>query len=204
MPFVIPPLPYKRNELAPHLSEQVVTTHYDIHTMRYFNKMNDLIADTILESSPTLLDAIEIARDFTFNNNAVLLDNMHQAWNHQFYWEGLCPASQGGTPSAELLKLINIEFDSFENFKKTFIDTGVKGFGSHWTWLIAHNTRLYIKNTPNANMPSIKTGFHPLFCLDGWEHAYYLQYPAEKAQYYEAVWNLLNWNRINERFTTET
>lgn len=195
MSFKLPPLNYSLSSLSPHLTEQVVDIHYNKHTKRYFDTSNELIKGTAFEKYTNLLDAIAQATLYT--STGALLDNLHQAWNHQFYWNNLCPTKDAGEPSQPLLKFINIEFDSFDKFKKEFIEQGCKGVGSHWTWLVLHNNRLYIKNTPNASTPLTHT---PLLAIDGWEHAYYLQYPAEKKQYFEAVWNLINWNIVNERF----
>jgi len=198
--FTVPPLKYSTSALSPQLSKEVVETHYNKHTKSYFDAVNAAIDDTIFAKYEKLDDAIDMASKMTYIDNSGLLDNLRQAWNHQFYWENLCPAKDSGTPSPDLIKLINIEFDSFDEFKQKFINLGVKGFGSYWVWFIIHNRRLLIKTTPNSGIPSIATGFIPLLVIDGWEHAYYLQYPADKQKYFESVWKLIDWNCVNERF----
>jgi len=131
-----------------------------------------------------------------------LLDNLNQAGNHQLYWGGLCPPDNCGEPCRALQKLITIEFDSIAGLRQSFIDNAMKAVGSHWSQLLIRGNQLRLKNIPNAGSHLSNAGFTPLIVIDGWEHAYYLQYPAEKRAYLEAVWNLIDWNCVNDRFAT--
>jgi len=188
MPFELPPLPYARDALAPHISEETLEYHYGKHHNTYVNNLNNLIVGTIFEES-TLEEIIAKADGALFNNAA-------QVWNHSFYWNCLSPDG-GGKPGAgtseNLLAAIESAFGSFAAFKQEFTASAAGNFGSGWTWLVRDDAgTLAVVNTSNAGNP-MADGLTPILTCDVWEHAYYIDYRNARPAYIEAFWQLVNW-----------
>ncbi|HET7267353.1 MAG TPA: Fe-Mn family superoxide dismutase [Oleiagrimonas sp.] len=184
MAIELPPLPYEKNALEPHISAETLNYHYDKHHAGYVSKLNAAIeggefADAALE------DIVKKASGGLFNNAA-------QTWNHTFYWNSLSP-NGGGEPSGKLLEAINKAFGSVDKFKDEFAKSAAGNFGSGWTWLVQRSDgSLAIVNTSNAATP-ITGSDKPLLTVDVWEHAYYIDYRNARPKYLEAFWNLVNW-----------
>ena len=110
----------------------------------------------------------------------------------------------GGAPTGKLGEAINSAFGSFDNFKKQFAEAGTKRFGSGWVWLVkGSDGKLFITSTANQDNPLMNTEEKrgtPIFCLDVWEHAYYLKYQNKRADYITAFWNVVNWDYVQKRF----
>ncbi len=158
--------------------------------MTYVKKLNDLIAGTPFEEM-SLEDIIMKANGGIFNNGA-------QVWNHTFYWEGFSPEG-GGEPGGELLKLIERDFGSFEEFREEFTGASVTLFGSGWSWLVKDQEgKLEIVQTSNADNP-MREGKTPLLTCDVWEHAYYLDYQNRRPEYLGAFWKIVDWKRVEDR-----
>lgn len=198
MAFEIPSLKYAENALEPHISKETISFHYGKHTKKYYDTVNELIKGTVYESRKDLADLIN--KDTMLKMESKLFNNACQAFNHSFYFDALCPAEQSGKPSEALSTAINEEFESLEAFKKKFLDKGIAGFGSTWCWLVLHQGKLIIKLTPNAANPLIDNNSIPLFVIDGWEHSWYLDRQNEKQKYFYAVWNIINWEVVNDRY----
>ena len=185
MTIELPSLPYKRNELEPHISAETVDFHYGKHHQVYVNNLNNLISGTEFEAA-ALEDIIAKSSGNVFNNAA-------QIWNHTFYWHSLSP-NGGGAPSGLLADAIASAFGSFDKFKDEFTRSAVGNFGSGWTWLVQQaDNSLAILNTSNAATP-ITGSDKPLLTADVWEHAYYIDYRNARPKYIEAFWNLVNWD----------
>lgn len=184
----LPELPYAKNALEPHISEETLEYHYGKHHATYVNKLNDMIAGTEFESM-SLEDIIKKASGGVFNNAA-------QVWNHSFYWNCLSPDG-GGEPEGELAAAIEKNFNSFAEFKKQFTESAVGNFGSGWTWLVkTPDGKLEIVNTSNAETP-ISGENRPLLTCDVWEHAYYIDYRNARPSYLDAFWKLVNWQFVS-------
>lgn len=184
----LPELPYAKNALEPHISEETLEYHYGKHHATYVNKLNDMIAGTEFESM-SLEDIIKKASGGIFNNAA-------QVWNHSFYWNCLSPEG-GGEPEADLAAAIEKAFNSFADFKKQFTEAAVGNFGSGWTWLVkTPDGKLEIVNTSNAETP-ISGDKQPLLTCDVWEHAYYIDYRNARPSYLDAFWKLVNWKFVS-------
>ncbi len=187
MAFELPPLPYPKNALEPHISEETLEYHYGKHHNTYVVNLNNLIAGTEFENQ-SLEDIIKNSDGGIFNNAA-------QVWNHTFYWNCLSP-NGGGEPDGALADAINAKFGSFEQFKKDFSAACVTNFGSGWTWLVKNASgELEIVKTSNAGCP-LTAGQTPLLTCDVWEHAYYIDYRNARPSYVEAFWNLVNWDFV--------
>ena len=190
MTFQLPPLPYKKGDLEPHISEKTVEFHYGKHHQTYVDKVNKLIPGTTFESA-TLEDLIKKADGGIFNNGA-------QVWNHTFYWHSLSPDG-GGEPAGKLKEAIERDFGTFRIFKEEFTTAATTLFGSGWTWLVMKDDgKLEIINESNAGNP-LRNGMTPLLTCDMWEHAFYLDRQNRKPEYLEAFWKLVNWKQVTDR-----
>ncbi len=184
MAFELPPLPYEKNGLEPHISAETIEFHYGKHHQSYVTNLNNLVKDTEFENAD-LVEVIKKSSGGVFNNAA-------QIWNHTFYWHSLSP-NGGGAPSGKLADAINSAFGSFEKFKEDFTKSAIGNFGSGWTWLVQRpDGSLAIVNTSNAATP-LTGSDTPLLTVDVWEHAYYIDYRNARPKYLEEFWNLVNW-----------
>lgn len=202
MAFDLPKLKYSNDALEPYLSERTVSVHYNKHTAKYFDVTNKLIKGTVFEKMSKLEDML--SRDALVKADSALFNNASQAWNHVFYFEGLAPKDQCGEPSEELLAAITDAFGGMPAFKEKMTEVCVNQFGSGWGWLILKDGKLIVKTTPNAGNPLSQDRSVPLMCIDVWEHAYYLDYENKRDTYVGQIWNIIDWNTINERYTTTT
>ncbi len=185
MTFELPPLPYAKDALAPHISEETLEYHYGKHHQTYVTNLNNLVPGTEFEGK-SLEEIVKASSGGIFNNAA-------QVWNHTFYWNSLSP-NGGGEPTGELANAINRTFGSFEEFKEAFTKCAVTTFGSGWAWLVKNpNGTLELVSTSNAGCP-LTEGQTPLLTCDVWEHAYYIDYRNARPKYLEAFWNLVNWD----------
>lgn len=191
MAFELPPLPFEKNALEPHISAETLEYHHGKHHNAYVTKLNEMVAGTDNEGK-SLEEIIKSAEGGLFNQAA-------QVWNHTFYWNSLSP-NGGGEPTGAVADAINAAFGSFEDFKAKFNDMAVNNFGSSWTWLVKKaDGSLDIVNTSNAGTP-ITEGLTPLITVDLWEHAYYIDYRNVRPDYLKGFWALVNWDFANENF----
>jgi len=189
MEHKLPDLPYAKNALAPHLSEETLDFHYGKHHATYVAKLNGLIPGT--EFANAGLE--EIVRSAPAGG---IFNNAAQIWNHTFYWNSLSPKG-GGVPAGTLAAALEQTFSSVDAFKQKFTDSAVNNFGSGWTWLVRDKDgALAIVNTSNAGTP-LTAGQVPLLTCDVWEHAYYIDYRNARPGYMEAFWKIVNWEFAN-------
>lgn len=191
MEHTLPPLPYPKEALEPHISRETLEFHYGKHHQAYVTNLNNLIKGTEFESA-SLEDIVRKSSGGVFNNAA-------QVWNHTFYWNCMSPDG-GGAPSGTLAEAINAKFGSYDQFKEAFTKSGIGNFGSGWTWLVKKaDGSLDIVNTSNAGSP-ITGDDKPLMTCDVWEHAYYVDYRNARPKYVEAFWNVVNWDFAARNF----
>jgi Fe-Mn family superoxide dismutase len=193
-PFTLPLLPYGRDGLAPYLSAETLEFHYGKHHQAYVDNLNKLVAGTKFENKE-LVEIVKKASGGIFNNAA-------QNWNHSFYWKSMSE-EKNQSPKGELGKAIDENFGSYAEFEKQFSAAAMGQFGSGWAWLTTNKTgnKLKIETTANAETP-IHTGSGiPLFTMDVWEHAYYIDCRNARAKYVESFWKVLNWDFAEENFT---
>jgi Fe-Mn family superoxide dismutase len=185
MAFELPPLPYARDALAPHMSEQTLDFHYGKHHQTYVTNLNGLVEGT--EHEGRSLEEIILAAEpgGLFNNSA-------QVWNHTFFWSCMSPGG-GGEPDGEVKTALEQAFGSVDTFKQTFTDKAKTLFGSGWTWLAKGDDGLEILQTKDADLP-LKHGKTAILTLDVWEHAYYLDFQNARPAYIETwLTHLVNW-----------
>jgi len=184
MSFELPALPYAKNALAPHISEETLEYHYGKHHQTYVTNLNNLLPGSGFENA-SLEEIVKKSSGGMFNNAA-------QVWNHTFYWHSLSP-NGGGEPKGALLDAIITAFGSYVQFKDAFSKAAIGTFGSGWAWLVKEaDGKLAIVSTSNADTPIVR-GQTPLLTCDVWEHAYYIDYRNARAKYVESFWNLVNW-----------
>ncbi|MCP3168938.1 superoxide dismutase [Myxococcus qinghaiensis] len=187
MAFTLPELPYRKDALAPHISEETLEYHYGKHHQAYVTNLNKLVAGKPEESKS--LEEIILSSDGGVFNNAA------QVWNHTFYWHCMKP-SGGGQPTGDLADAITRDFGSFDKFKEEFSQAAATQFGSGWAWLARQNDKLVITKTGNADLP-MKHGQKALLTIDVWEHAYYIDFRNQRPKYIETfLTSLVNWDFV--------
>ncbi len=185
MAFTLPPLPYDKNALAPHISAETLEFHHGKHHNAYVTNLNKLLEGKP-EASKSLEDVIMSSDGGVFNNAA-------QIWNHTFYWNSMKP-NGGGQPTGDLAQAITRDFGSFDKFKEEFTAAAVGQFGSGWAWLVLEGGKLKVTKTANADLP-MKHGQKALLTIDVWEHAYYIDYRNQRPKYIETfLSSLVNWD----------
>lgn len=192
MEHTLPPLPYAKNALAPHISEETLEFHYGKHHQTYVTNLNNLIKGTEFENA-SLEEIIKKSSGGIYNNSA-------QVWNHTFFWSSMTP-NGGGAPTGDLAAAIDKKWGSFDEFKKAFQASAVGNFGSGWTWLVKKaDGSVDIVNMGAAGTP-LTTGDKALLTIDVWEHAYYIDYRNARPKFVEAFLNsLANWEFANANF----
>jgi superoxide dismutase, Fe-Mn family len=195
MAFSVPDLPYAFDALEPHIDALTMEIHHDKHHAAYVTNGNKAIdgtewADKTAEEILTSQAALDVP---------AIRNNIGGHFNHTLFWESLSPDG-GGEPSGGLADAVNSAFGSFSDFQEKANAAGVGRFGSGWWWLVGDGTGVELISTPNQDTPLID-GKTPLLGVDVWEHAYYLKYQNRRPEYLAAIWNVINWNVVAERFS---
>ncbi|MEQ1910329.1 MAG: superoxide dismutase [Vicinamibacterales bacterium] len=198
-PFTLPALPYAADALEPHIDAQTMTIHYDRHHATYVTNLNTALAsyndlktrpvDDLVKNLDTLPEAVRTA---VRNQGGGHL-------NHSWFWTSL---KKGGSapPSAEFGKAIETKFGDFAKFKESLAVAATGVFGIGWGWLSVDRTgQLVIETTPNQDNP-LTRGNRPLLGIDVWEHAYYLKYQNRRRDYVDAIFNVIDWDVVQERW----
>ena len=187
MAIELPPLPYAREALEPHISAETIDYHYGKHHQAYVTNLNNLVGGTEF-AGLALEEVVKKSSGPIFNNAA-------QVWNHTFFWNSMKPAG-GGEPTGALAAAINAKWGSYAAFKEAFVKSAVGNFGSGWTWLVKKaDGSVDIVNTSNAATP-LTSADKALLTIDVWEHAYYIDYRNARPKYVEAFWSLVNWDFV--------
>ena len=187
----LPKLPYKRDALEPHISQKTIDFHYGQHHASYVKNLNNLIENTHYEK----MNLEEIIK----NSEGAIFNNAAQVWNHTFYWHCMTP-EKGDLPQAVLLKTIERDFGSFDNFKQMFIKQAATLFGSGWLWLVCDKSgKLLLMQTSTAETPLTNKELRPLLTCDVWEHAYYLDQQNLRLAYLNEFWQIINWKFVEKK-----
>jgi Superoxide dismutase len=191
MKFELVKLPYEANALEPIISEQTIELHHGKHLQAYVNNLNNLVAGTKFED--------EDLETIVSNSEGGMFNNAGQVLNHNLYFTQFSP-NGGGEPVGKLANAINAKWGSFEEFKKEVEAAGISLFGSGWVWLAKDSDgNLSIEKEPNGSNPVVK-GLTPLLGVDVWEHAYYVDYQNRRADHLKALWQIIDWNAVNDRY----
>jgi superoxide dismutase, Fe-Mn family len=194
MAFELPPLPYAYDALAPYISEQTLRLHHGKHHQTYVTNLNNLTKDSPLAEA-SLEDVIK--QTVGDASKVGIFNNAAQIWNHTFFWQSL--KKDGGVIPAALEARIVADFGSVEKFKEELTQAALTQFGSGWAWLYEENGTLKVGKTGNADTP-FAHGKKPLFTIDVWEHAYYVDFQNRRADFVKAVIDhLANWDFAAEQ-----
>jgi superoxide dismutase, Fe-Mn family len=197
MAYEVPPLPYDYAALEPHIDEQTMRLHHDKHHQAYVDKANGALEGTEHDGKP-IEEVVANLDALPDDIRGVVRNNGGGHLNHSLFWESMSPDG-GGEPSGELADAINEAFGSFDAFKEQFEAAGANQFGSGWAWLVLDGGTLRVTSTANQDNP-VSSGQTPLVGNDVWEHAYYLKYNNRRPEYLKAWWNVVNWDKVAERY----
>jgi Fe-Mn family superoxide dismutase len=185
MAFTLPPLPWTKDALAPHISAETIDYHHGKHHQAYVTNVNKA-----LEGKP---DAGKTLEEIILSSEGSLFNNAAQVWNHTFYWNSMKPQG-GGKPTGRLLELVSRDFGSVDSLLQQLGEAAKNQFGSGWAWLVDDGGKLKVTKTSNADLP-MKHQQRALLTCDVWEHAYYIDYRNARPDYVEAfLKNLVNWD----------
>ncbi|KAI1733927.1 iron/manganese superoxide dismutase domain-containing protein [Xylaria scruposa] len=191
---MLPDLPYDYGALEPHISGKIMELHHKNHHQTYVNGLNGALEQIAEASSKgNQSKAATLAPLLNFHGGGHI--------NHSLFWENLAPANKdgGGEPEGALKSAIDRDFGSFSNLQSQ-INTALAGIqGSGWAWLIKDKAAGTLQVVTRANQDPVTGNYVPLMGIDAWEHAYYLQYQNRKAEYFNAIWNVINWKTVASR-----
>ena len=197
MSFELPQLSYAYDALEPHIDARTMEIHHSKHHQGYTNNLNKAISGTDLEGK-SILDILSNCSD-----KPAVRNNGGGFYNHSLFWEVMSP-NGGGNPSGELADAINSTFGSFEAFKDAFSKAAATRFGSGWAWLCVTDGKLEVCSTPNQDNPLMGEGCGgtPILGIDVWEHAYYLNYQNRRPDYINAFFNVVDWGKVAENYSS--
>ena len=198
-PFVVRPLPYEYDALTPILDEETLTFHHDKHYKTYVDNLNSVLSDypelqkKSLKELLTSIDTLPAAIQTSVRNNG------GGVYNHELYFDAM-KSPVGQEPTGALAEAIDRDFGSYRQWKEQMKQAAVGKFGSGWAWLVTDKDgKLSIVQTANQDVPDLRD-YVPIFLVDVWEHAYYLQYQNRRADYVEGWFNLINWRKAARRY----
>ena len=190
--FELMALPYLEDALEPVISKETIGFHHGKHLLAYVNNLNGLLEGSPLAESPL--------EDIVLKAEGGILNNAGQILNHELYFGQFCAPKAENQPVGKVAEAIVRDFGSFEAFKEEFQKKGATLFGSGWVWLSSDKDgKLVITQEPNAANP-IQKGLKPLLTFDVWEHAYYLDYQNRRPDHLAALWQIINWKVIENRY----
>lgn len=196
MPYQLPTLPYSLDALEPIISAEIMNLHYNKHHQTYVNNLNKALEQYAeAEKKNDLAAMIALESAIKFNGGGHV--------NHSIFWTNLAPQSKGGgqAPEGELREAINKEFGSLEKFIELMNAKTGAIQGSGWGWLGFNKAKNRLEIATCNNQDPLSTqGLIPLLGIDVWEHAYYLQYKNVRPDYLKAIWNVINWKNVAERY----
>lgn len=199
--FSLPALPYKFDALEPHIDAMTMEIHHDRHHKAYVDKLNE----AIVKENATGIEIEKVLKTVS-KYSATIRNNGGGHYNHSLFWMLMKPGG-ANSPQGLLADAIKSSFNNFDEFKGRFNDTAKSRFGSGWAWLVVNaEKKLEVGSTPNQDNPLMDIAELkgiPILCLDVWEHSYYLKYQNKRADYINAWWNVVNWEKAAELFAKE-
>jgi Fe-Mn family superoxide dismutase len=189
------PLPYNYSDLEPYIDSKTMNIHYNKHYQTYIKNLNDALIKQNIPFVPIEELIVNIDR---FSDN--VRDNAGGFYNHSLFWNMLKPKKEkSNLPYGISKKLIERDFGGLENFKKVIEETAKKRFGSGWVWwIILPSGITKIVETPYQDNPKMYYDCDVILGIDVWEHAYYLKYNADRMDYVNNIFNVLNWEYANK------
>ncbi|HTG43402.1 MAG TPA: superoxide dismutase [Verrucomicrobiae bacterium] len=197
MAYELPPLPYPKEALEPHIDAQTMEIHHDKHHAAYITNVNKALAGKTDLESKSVEQLISNLNAVPEDIRGAVRNNGGGHANHSMFWKIIGPKA-GGEPTGKLAEEITATFGSFAAFKEKFEAAGLGRFGSGRAWLIVNKSgKLEVTSSPNQDNP-LMDGNKPVLGCDVWEHAYYLKYQNKRADYLKAWWNVVNWNEVGK------
>jgi len=194
MAFELPPLPYDKTALEPHISAKTFEFHHGKHHQAYVTNLNNLVKDTP-NASKSLEELIRMSAGKA--DMAGIFNNAAQVWNHTFFWNSMKPRG-GGKPAGAIAAKIDADLGGYDKFVEAFKQAGATQFGSGWAWLVLDAGKLKVTKTPNAELPMTQ-GQTALLTIDVWEHAYYLDFQNRRPDFIATyLEHLVNWDFANQ------
>jgi Fe-Mn family superoxide dismutase len=197
MAYSVPPLPYAYDALEPHIDKATMEFHHDKHHQAYVTAVNAALEGTSLADTP-IEDVLRDLSQVPADKLTAVKNNGGGHYNHTMFWETMSPDG-GGEPGGALADALGSTFGSFADFQAKIKETGIKQFGSGWSWLILDGGNLAVVGSANQDNP-ISDGKTPILGVDVWEHSYYLKYQNRRPDYIDAWWNVVDWSKIAERY----
>ena len=198
--FTLDPLPYAPETLAPVIDAETMRIHHGCHHKAYVDALNKAVAENPQLRGKSLEQLVAAAGTYA----PVVRNNAGGHWNHRFFWESMMAPGKGGNPSPELQAAIATSFGSLDAMKAAFKQAGTGRFGSGWVWLVMDKDgKLAVSSTPNQDNPLMDVADvkgTPILGNDVWEHAYYLSYQNRRADYLDAWWQVVNWDKVSARY----
>lgn len=195
----LPELPFPYEALEPHIDAETMQIHHDKHHAAYVNNLNAALEQAPLLQQKTPEALVKDLNCVPEAIRAAVRNNAGGHVNHTLFWEIMTPGGSN-EPIGQLALALNARFGSFDHFKTQFEAEGIKRFGSGWVWLVRDSEgKLQVISTANQNSP-LMDGHAPILGNDVWEHAYYLRYQNLRPKYLQAWWNVVNWDKAEQRF----
>jgi Fe-Mn family superoxide dismutase len=197
-PFKQDALPYANNALEPHIDARTMEIHHDRHHAAYVNNLNGIAKDNPQIAQAPIQDVLAKLAELPEAIRTPVRNNMGGHANHTMFWQIM--GAGGGKPSGDLAAAIDRDLGGLEKFQNDFNAAGGRVFGSGWVFVIVtRDGKLSIEPRPNQDSP-LMDGKRALMGNDVWEHAYYLTYQNRRPDYLKAWWNVVNWNKVAERY----
>lgn len=198
-PFIVRPLPYEYDALMPVLDEDTLHFHHDKHYKTYVDNLNNALSDYPELQKKSLKELLSAIETLPTQVQTAVRNNGGGVYNHELYFDSM-KNPVGQEPEGALAEAIDRDFGSYRQWKEQMKQAAVGKFGSGWAWLAADSKgKLSIVQTANQDVPDLKE-YTPIFLVDVWEHAYYLQYQNRRADYVEAWFDLINWRKAEKRY----
>ncbi|KAG7904818.1 hypothetical protein KL907_003034 [Ogataea polymorpha] len=194
----LPELKWDFGALEPYISGQINELHYSKHHQTYVNGYNTAIEQHAeAKATGDVKKTYELQQHIKFHGGGYL--------NHCLFWDNLAPAKQGGgelpSPDSEFYKKVIEQYGSFDKLI-ALTNTKLAGIqGSGWAFIVKNSENGAVEVIQTYNQDTAAGPYKPLVAIDAWEHAYYLQYKNVKADYFKAIWNVINWDEASKRYS---
>ena len=197
--YSLPALKYAYNAYEPWIDAQTMEIHHAKHHQAYITNLNKALAGTKMEA----LSMNDLLMYASFRSD-IVRNNSGGHFNHSLFWDILAPIASQSVMSAELAAAINLQFKSMDSLRIKINQGATTRFGSGWVWLsVTPDKKLMVSSTANQDNPIMditKERGIPIFCIDVWEHAYYLKYQNKRGDYLGAIWNLVDWGLVSQKY----
>lgn len=197
--FKLKPLGYAYDALEPYIDEETMRLHHDKHYGGYVERLNAVIERYPRFKEYSLFDFVTHYYEFPINVQESIRNFGGGIYTHKLFFELMTPGG-AKSPGKNTLEAIKSAFGSYTVFEKKFKEMANGKFGSGWVWLVVNRKGGFeIVLTSNADTPLVND-MYPVLLLDLWEHAYYLKYQNRRDEYVDAWFNVINWDKVEERY----